>query len=167
MPSIAAYAGLGIAGAPTDDGGVATCADRAARSRASRSLESDSLQATSATIAHPADHAFVCASLLGGSSGDARRGIRSPALPEVPGTTASSQSLRSLPESDQTVRNKTPARSRLDVRGSSPLARRCRYPPIRSRFGLTAMRRANRNSADRPSGSRRQAESPRGFESAH
>src|SRR6202008_348390 len=50
----------------------------------------------------------------------------------VPETTASSRSLRSLPESDQAVRNKTPGRSRLDVRGSSLPARLYRYPTSRS-----------------------------------
>ena len=46
--------------------------------------------------------------------------------------TASSRSLRSLPESDQAVRNKTPGRCRLHVRGSFLPAHRCRYPTSRS-----------------------------------
>src|SRR5882762_10534594 len=89
---------IGIVSSPTGDDPAARFASPAARSRASRSRETDPPSlAGLVSAAHPADHVFAFASRLPGSSPDGRLDTRCPTRPAVPKTTACIRSLRCPP----------------------------------------------------------------------
>ena len=109
VPWLAAYSALASASVPTDDGAAIVCADRVARSKASKSRESDFLPVASAATPRPADRVSVCVSPPCESSPDDPLGNRSSAPPSAPETSASIRWLRSLPGPGPAVRHRTPA----------------------------------------------------------